>query len=489
MSLQIKNQAERHEPKVLLSYISRNGVEKTQAVSLSHFPEVMKKKNQGAYSASSSTSSLSSLSSTSTSAASSSASTPSSSMSTIVMSTRSKDRKDGTLKRGQAERHRDEKTGRRDSKPPAFDKLAEAVGDGAAAAEKKADGATTPKSSAAAAAGEPDADKQIKREGSRKMENISFSIDVPVDKLDSVPSPASSTGGKLTSPRSFPRSVSSPRLNANAVTKDGAVPVRRDNGDMPAVEVTTAPAVVAPLTMAATSSPRAVPGANMPAFSAQALADLGRPVHATYEYQSTFDMTLIDAPGTYLNIYIIYLHTPHTHMCIYLVYIFLYIYVYTICLTNCTTGLAFRSGTKAEMSETENAVRKLIAPSNRIILVVEEFIDAQSESASYARNYLLDLVKEYDPTFSRTVFAYSKFYHLMKNFTSPEEVNKQLSLRPHNSFYISLFNDAVRSKLTNKEDFQKKVINCYYRDLMILEKLGYDKRFTSTPPPFFIRNI
>ncbi|ELR11300.1 RhoGEF domain containing protein [Acanthamoeba castellanii str. Neff] len=434
LSLQIKNQAERHEPKVLLSYISRNGVEKTQAVSLSHFPEVMKKKNQGAYSASSSTSSLSSLSSTSTSAASSSASTPSSSMSTIVMSTRSKDRKDGTLKRGQAERHRDEKTGRRDSKPPAFDKLAEAVGDGAAAAEKKADGATTPKSSAAAAAGEPDADKQIKREGSRKMENISFSIDVPVDKLDSVPSPASSTGGKLTSPRSFPRSVSSPRLNANAVTKDGAVPVRRDNGDMPAVEVTTAPAVVAPLTMAATSSPRAVPGANMPAFSAQALADLGRPVHATYEYQSTFDMTLIDAPG-----------------------------------------LAFRSGTKAEMSETENAVRKLIAPSNRIILVVEEFIDAQSESASYARNYLLDLVKEYDPTFSRTVFAYSKFYHLMKNFTSPEEVNKQLSLRPHNSFYISLFNDAVRSKLTNKEDFQKKVINCYYRDLMILEKLGYDK--------------
>jgi hypothetical protein len=321
LSLQIKNQAERHEPKVLLSYISRNGVEKTQAVSLSHFPEVMKKKNQGAYSASSSSSSLSSLSSTSTSAASSSASTPSSSMSTIVMSTRSKDRKDGTLKRGQAERHRDEKTGRRDSKPPAFDKLAEAVGDG----EKKADGATTPKSSAAAA-GEPDADKQIKREGSRKMENISFSIDVPVDKLDSVPSPASSsgTGGKLTSPRSFPRSVSSPRLNANAVTKDGAVPVRRDTCDMPAVEVTTAPAVVAPLTMAATGSPRAVPGANMPAFSAQALADLGRPVHATYEYQSTFDMTLIDAPGTYLNIYVIYLHTPH-NMCIYLVYIFLYI--------------------------------------------------------------------------------------------------------------------------------------------------------------------
>src|SRR5690606_255535 len=124
---------------------------------------------------------------------------------TIVMSTRSKDRKDGTLKRGQVERHRDEKTGRRDSKPPAFDKLAEAVGEGAAAAatEKKADGATTPKSSAttpksSAAAGEPDADKQIKRE------NISFSIDVPVDKLDSVPSPASSSGGKLTSPRSFP---------------------------------------------------------------------------------------------------------------------------------------------------------------------------------------------------------------------------------------------------------------------------------------------
>ncbi len=356
-------------------------------------------------------------------------------MSTIVMSTRSKDRKDGTLKRGQVERHRDEKTGRRDSKPPAFDKLAEAVGEGAA--EKKADGATTPKSSADT--GEPDADKQIKREGSRKMENISFSIDVPVDKLDSVPSPASSSGGKLTSPRSFPRSVSSPRLNANAVTKDGAVPVRRDTGDVPAAEVATAPAVVAPLTMAATSSPRVVPGANMPAFSAQALADLSRPVHATYEYQSTFDMTLIDAPG-----------------------------------------LAFRSGTKAEMGETESAVRKLIAPSNRIILVVEEFIDAQSESASYARNYLLDLVKEYDPTFSRTVFAYSKFYHLMKNFTSPAEINKQLALRPHNSFYISLFNEAVRSKLTNKEDFQKKVINCYYRDLMILEKLGYDKRFTAT---------
>ena len=111
-------------------------MEKTQAVSLSHFPEVMKKKNQGAYSASSSSSSSSSLSSSSTSAASS-ASTPSSSMSTIVMSTRSKDRKDGTLKRGQVERHRDEKTGRRDSKPPAFDKLAEAVGEGAA--EKKAD--------------------------------------------------------------------------------------------------------------------------------------------------------------------------------------------------------------------------------------------------------------------------------------------------------------------------------------------------------------
>jgi hypothetical protein len=37
----------------------------------------------------------------------------------------------------------------------------------------------------------------------------------------------------------------------------------------------------------------------MPAFTTQALADLGRPVNATYEYQSTFDMTLIDAPGTW----------------------------------------------------------------------------------------------------------------------------------------------------------------------------------------------
>jgi hypothetical protein len=173
-------------------------------------------------------------------------------------------------------------------------------------------------------------------------------------------------------------------------------------------------------------------------------------------------------------------------------------------------------------------VRKLIAPSNRIILVVEEFIDAQSDSASYARNYLLDLIKvcfffffllllppfnaltlrlscvqEYDPAFSRTVFAYSKFYHLMKHFNTPEvrmnrpslrelasvltqaiehihahtqEISKQISLRPHNSFFISLFNESVRSKLTNKEDYQKKVMNCYYRDLMILEKLGYDKR-------------
>lgn len=173
-------------------------------------------------------------------------------------------------------------------------------------------------------------------------------------------------------------------------------------------------------------------------FTQQMLSDLGRLIHASYEYQNTFDMTIIDAPG-----------------------------------------LAFRSGSKVEMKETENAVRKLIAPSNRIILVVEEFIDAHSESASYGRNYLLDLVKEYDPSFSRTVFVYSKFYHLLKHFTSADEIKKQLALRPDNAFYISLFNDAARAKLNNKEDFQKRVINCYFRDLMILEKLDYDKRYLS----------
>ena len=35
----------------------------------------------------------------------------------------------------------------------------------------------------------------------------------------------------------------------------------------------------------------------------------------------------------------------------------------------------------------------MIAPANRIILVVEEFIDAQGEGSNYGRNYLLDLIK------------------------------------------------------------------------------------------------
>jgi hypothetical protein len=220
----------------------------------------MKKKNQGAYSTSSS----------------SSASVNTSSMSTIVTSARSKDKaskergKDGTSTLDRPKRNKEDDsdgTSKRNSrslrrgeaKAPTLAQLGLESADEAAATEKKsADGSATPNA-------ESDADKKMKREGSRKIENITFAIDVPAEKLDPMPSPASSSGtGKLTSPRSYTRSVSSPRLSANAVIKEAAVR-SRDNSvcgtDASAIDAPMA-SVAAPLTMAATSSPRVAPGAS-----------------------------------------------------------------------------------------------------------------------------------------------------------------------------------------------------------------------------------
>ncbi len=71
-------------------------------------------------------------------------------------------------------------------------------------------------------------------------------------------------------------------------------------------------------------------------------------------------------------------------------------------------------------------VRKLIAPASRIILCVEEFVDTQAATAERERNYLHNLIKEFDPHLSRTVFVNTKFYLLLNSFTSVEELNKQL---------------------------------------------------------------
>ncbi len=47
-------------------------------------------------------------------------------------------------------------------------------------------------------------------------------------------------------------------------------------------------------------------------------------------------------------------------------------------------------------------------------------------------------------------------------------------LRPQGTFYLTLFNDLVRTKYQSRDEFQRKIKQCYHRDVLTLQKLGYD---------------
>jgi len=52
-----------------------------------------------------------------------------------------------------------------------------------------------------------------------------------------------------------------------------------------------------------------------------------------------------------------------------------------------------------------------------------------------------------------------------------------------------LFNEKVRARVADKGQFRKRIVHSYYRDLLSLEKLDYDKRFSPSQHLVFIGNV
>lgn len=193
-------------------------------MSLSHFPEVMKKKNLGAYSASNSSSS----SATSSSSRSKDRSTKERSrehMKDLVTSSKRSAGKDGTIELKLSQDIPKDETNKKDGRPIRRKEEVK-TDDGPAAApdasvtEKKELPKTVVSQTASDESQSAEKRERIKREGSRKIENISFAIDA-TDKSDSATGnkPSSPRLARPASPRSYTRSVSSPRLSANTIVR------------------------------------------------------------------------------------------------------------------------------------------------------------------------------------------------------------------------------------------------------------------------------
>ena len=82
-----------------------------------------------------------------------------------------------------------------------------------------------------------------------------------------------------------------------------------------------------------------------------------------------------------------------------------------------------------EATDIEILIKDLIAPSNRIILCVEEFADGYSQPALQSRDNLLEIIQQFDPTFARTIFVYTKFHLFLHSMVHRDELHRQLVIR------------------------------------------------------------
>eukprot|EP00958_Prasinococcus_capsulatus_P011091 scaffold1085_cov407-Prasinococcus_capsulatus_cf.AAC.97 len=116
----------------------------------------------------------------------------------------------------------------------------------------------------------------------------------------------------------------------------------------------------------------------------------------------------------------------------------------------------------------KNMVKEQIAPSNRLILFL------QQSTVEWASSVWFDIVKEVDPRLQRTVFVASKFDNRLKEFSERWEVDQYLSASGYlgscSPFFVALPKDR---HITGNEHFRRLISDT---DTLIWKKMREDIR-------------
>lgn len=124
-----------------------------------------------------------------------------------------------------------------------------------------------------------------------------------------------------------------------------------------------------------------------------------KPIVMRAEYAYSPNLTIIDSPGFVLNVSLLSLHSFATS-------------TFTKCHYLLTLHFLIHQSRKGEPENTPesimNMVKALIAPQNRLILFL------QQSSVEWVSSLWLDVIKEIDPSFRRTVIVSSKFDNRLK---------------------------------------------------------------------------
>jgi hypothetical protein len=140
-----------------------------------------------------------------------------------------------------------------------------------------------------------------------------------------------------------------------------------------------------------------------------------------------------------------------------------------------TPGLILKEDEVDQAKEVQAIVYNLVRIPERLILCVEEAKD-------WDKWDMFDIIKQVDPEFSRTTFAYTKFHFHLQKFISTRQVNRFLqgTLPDSKCFFTSMLSNKVRSKFSDSDKFQEKLYQAYRRDMRALEQLQYDRGYEGT---------
>eukprot|EP01111_Echinosteliopsis_oligospora_P000111 TRINITY_DN1010_c1_g1_i3.p1 TRINITY_DN1010_c1_g1~~TRINITY_DN1010_c1_g1_i3.p1 ORF type:complete len:918 (-),score=330.40 TRINITY_DN1010_c1_g1_i3:58-2811(-) len=165
------------------------------------------------------------------------------------------------------------------------------------------------------------------------------------------------------------------------------------------------------------------------------------PIFVHYEHASVLNMTIIDTPGLLLS-------------------------------PSSSSSSSSSKDISSDGAKIDEITRKIIKPTHRLILAVENASDWDSTS-------MPSWVKKVDPELSRTTFVYTKFYNYLQDVNNTRAVNRFLSgtLPDVKSFFTTMPSLKIRAKFNETEKFKQKIWQSYRRDMNYLEQLQYDKRF------------
>jgi hypothetical protein len=128
----------------------------------------------------------------------------------------------------------------------------------------------------------------------------------------------------------------------------------------------------------------------------------------------------------------------------------------------------------------EQLALRMICPSNRMIVVVRQASDAALPPS--ASDYVLDLVKQVDPEFTRTAIVFTRLHSQLQQFQGNKAVNKFLAgtLPDVRTFFATMPSVLLRERFNDPGALRQKILQASRRDLTLLEQLQYDKRFAGT---------